>query len=94
MGQVLTLANDCFRVVSLAQLRTRLKRRELDPAEIDGAIARLKAGRTLNDGRVALAIARMESAIKHRGRSRVAQPGGAKNSSAIPSGSRKLRPEP
>jgi regulatory protein len=61
------------RELSEAQLRTRLKRRELDAAEIDAAIARLKTDRTLNDGRVALAIARMESAIKHRGRSRVLQ---------------------
>ena len=61
------------RELSEAQLRTRLKRRELDAAEIDAAISRLKADRTLNDGRVALAIARMESAIKHRGRSRVLQ---------------------
>ena len=61
------------RELSEAQLRTRLKRRELDAAEIDEAISRLKADRTLNDRRVALAIARMESAIKHRGRSRVLQ---------------------
>ena len=61
------------RELSEAQLRTRLKRRELDAAEIDAAISRLKADRTLNDRRVALAIARMESAIKHRGRSRVLQ---------------------
>jgi regulatory protein len=61
------------RELSEAQLRTRLKRSELDAAEIDAAISRLKADRTLNDGRVALAIARMESAIKHRGRSRVLQ---------------------
>jgi regulatory protein len=61
------------RELSEAQLRTRLKRRELDAAEIDEAIARLKSDRTLNDRRVALAIARMESAIKHRGRSRVLQ---------------------
>lgn len=59
------------RELSEAQLRTRLKRREMDAADIDAAIARLKADRTLNDRRVALAIARMESAIKHRGRSRV-----------------------
>ena len=61
------------RELSEAQLRTRLTRRELDAAEIEEAIARLKADRTLNDRRVALAIARMESAIKHRGRSRVLQ---------------------
>ncbi len=61
------------RELSEAQLRTRLKRREFDAAEIDEAISRLNADRTLNDRRVALAIARMESAIKHRGRSRVLQ---------------------
>jgi regulatory protein len=61
------------RELSEAQLRTRLKRREHDADEIDEAIARLKADRTLNDRRVALAIARMESAIRHRGRSRVLQ---------------------
>ena len=61
------------RELSEAQLRTRLKRRELDAGEIDEAIARLKSDRTLNDRRVAMAIARMESAIRHRGRSRVLQ---------------------
>ena len=61
------------RELSEAQLRTRLKRRELDAGEIEEAITRLKADRTLNDRRVATAIARMESAIKHRGRSRVLQ---------------------
>jgi regulatory protein len=61
------------RELSEAQLRTRLKRREIDAADIDDAIARLKADRTLNDRRVAVAIARMESAIRHRGRSRVLQ---------------------
>jgi len=61
------------RELSEAQLRTRLKRREIDGDQIDEAIARLKADRTLNDRRVAVAIARMESAIKHRGRARVLQ---------------------
>ena len=61
------------RELSEAQLRTRLKRREIDSDQIEEAIARLKADRTLNDRRVALAIARMESAIKHRGRARVIQ---------------------
>ncbi len=61
------------RELSEAQLRTRLKRREHDKDDIDEAMARLKADRTLNDRRVALAIARMESAIKHRGRARVLQ---------------------
>jgi len=61
------------RELSEAQLRTRLKRREMDADDIESAISRLKADRTLNDRRVALAIARMESAIKHRGRARVLQ---------------------
>ena len=61
------------RELSEAQLRTRLKRREIDADDIESAIARLKADRTLNDRRVALAIARMESSIKHRGRARVLQ---------------------
>ena len=61
------------RELSEAQLRTRLKRREIDADDIESAIARLKADRTINDRRVALAIARMESSIKHRGRARVLQ---------------------
>ncbi|HUQ88287.1 MAG TPA: regulatory protein RecX [Vicinamibacterales bacterium] len=61
------------RELSEAQLRTRLKRRQIDEKDIDSAISRLKEDRTLNDRRVAVAIARMESAIKHRGRSRVIQ---------------------
>jgi regulatory protein len=61
------------RELSEAQLRTRLKRREFEAGDIDQTIERLKTDRTLNDRRVALAIARMESAIKHRGRSRVLQ---------------------
>jgi len=61
------------RELSESQIRTRLKRRECDPDDIEAAITRLKADRTINDHRVALAIARMESAIKHRGRSRVLQ---------------------
>jgi regulatory protein len=61
------------RELSEAQIRTRLKRRECDADDIDTAIARLKADGTINDRRVALAVARMESAIKHRGRARVIQ---------------------
>jgi regulatory protein len=61
------------RELSEAQLRTRLKRRQLDTDDIDAAVTRLKEDRTLNDRRVAVAIARIESAIKHRGRSRVLQ---------------------
>ena len=61
------------RELSETQLRARLTRRQLDPDDIDAAIGRLKADGTLNDRRVALALARMESAIRHRGRSRVLQ---------------------
>ena len=61
------------RELSEAQLRARLIRRKLDPADISTAIERLKADGTLNDRRVAMALARMESTIKHRGRARVIQ---------------------
>ena len=61
------------RELSEAQLRTRLTRRELDPDDIDAAIARLREDGTLNDRRVAVAAARLESVIRHRGRARVLQ---------------------
>lgn len=61
------------RELSESQLRARLKRRKLDDDDIEAAVSRLKADRTLNDRRVAGAIARMESSIKHRGRARVIQ---------------------
>ena len=61
------------RELSETQLRARLSRRKIDPDDIDAAIARLKADGTLSDRRVARAIARMETEIKHRGRSRVIQ---------------------
>jgi len=61
------------RELSETQLRARLARRKLDPGDIDTAIDRLKADGTLNDRRVAVAVARLESAIKHRGRARVMQ---------------------
>lgn len=61
------------RELSETQLRARLARRQLAPDDIDRAIARLKEDRTLDDRRVARALARMESTIKHRGRARVIQ---------------------
>ena len=61
------------RELSESQLRARLTRRKLDPDDIDAALDRLKADGTLNDRRVAVALARMESTIKHRGRARVIQ---------------------
>ena len=61
------------RELSETQLRTRLARRQFDAQSIEEAVSRLKADGTLNDRRVALAVARMESAIRHRGRARVIQ---------------------
>ena len=61
------------RELSETQLRARLARRQCDAQAIEEAVLRLKGDGTLNDRRVALAVARMESAIKHRGRARVIQ---------------------
>ena len=61
------------RELSEAQLRTRLRRRKLDEPDIAAAISRLKSDGTLNDRRVAGAIARIETGIRHRGRARVLQ---------------------
>lgn len=61
------------RELSARQLRDRLVRRKFEPQEVDETIARLLRDRTLDDRRVALASARMEAAIKHRGRRRVLQ---------------------
>jgi regulatory protein len=61
------------RELSEAQVRTRLARRRFDADAIDDAVARLKADGTLDDRRVAVAAARLESAIRGRGRSRVIQ---------------------
>jgi regulatory protein len=69
----LALALLSARELSEVQLRARLTRRKLDPDDIDAAIERLKGDGTLDDRRVAIALARMESAIRHRGRSRVLQ---------------------
>jgi len=61
------------RELSEAQVRTRLTRKEFDEDEIQAAVERLRQDGTLNDRRVALAAARLESAVRHRGRSRVMQ---------------------
>jgi regulatory protein len=61
------------RELSTAQLRTRLARRKFESAEIDDVIERLARDRTLDDRRVAVAAARMEGAIRRRGRRRVLQ---------------------
>jgi regulatory protein len=61
------------RELSTAQLRARLARRKFDAAEIDSVIQRLVADGTLDDRRVAVAAARLEGALRHRGRRRVVQ---------------------
>ena len=61
------------RELSEAQIRTRLARKQFDHDDIDAAVERLRQDGTLNDRRVALAAARLESTIRHRGRARVLQ---------------------
>ena len=59
------------RELSEAQLRQRLLRRQHNSDAIDAAIARLKVDRSLDDERVAGAIARSETGLRKRGRYRV-----------------------
>jgi regulatory protein len=61
------------RELSEAQVRTRLARKEFEDDAIEAAVERLRQDGTINDRRVALAAARIESTIRHRGRSRVLQ---------------------
>ena len=61
------------RELSIRQIRDRLARRDVPPDQIDDAIARLTADRTLDDRRVALAAARTDAVIHRRGRRRVLQ---------------------
>ncbi len=61
------------RELSEAQIRARLARREFEDDDIEAAVERLRQDGTLNDRRVALAAARLESSVRHRGRSRVIQ---------------------
>jgi regulatory protein len=61
------------RELSEAQIRTRLARRGCDADAITNALERLKRDRTLDDGRVARAAARLEAGIRHRGPARVRQ---------------------
>ena len=61
------------RELSEAQVRERLARKEFPDDEVEAAVERLRQDGTLNDRRVALAAARLESAVRHRGRSRVIQ---------------------
>ena len=59
------------RELAEAQVRTRLAKRQFDEDEIDAAVERLRRERALDDRRTALAKARTEVRIKHRGRARV-----------------------
>jgi SOS response regulatory protein OraA/RecX len=54
-----------------AQVRQRLNRRAYDEADIDAAVTRLRRERALDDRRTALACARTEVRLRHRGRARV-----------------------
>jgi regulatory protein len=61
------------RELSELQIHQRLVRRGYAVDEIDDAIAQLKSDKSIDDTRVAGAIARTETALKRRGRLRVAQ---------------------
>ena len=61
------------RELSIAQLRTRLARKKYEVAEIDAALERLTADGSVDDRRAAVAAARLEGAVRHRGRRRVLQ---------------------
>ena len=61
------------RELSEAQVRQRLARRCESQESIDEAIARLKSDRSIDDERVAGAIARSQAAGRNRGRRRVLQ---------------------
>ena len=60
-----------MRELSEAQIRQRLARRGHDGTTIDSAVTRLKADGSLDDSRVAGAIARTETSVRKRGRLRV-----------------------
>jgi regulatory protein len=59
------------RELSESQIRQRLARKGYEADDIDQAVDRLKANGSLNDARVAAAIARTQTGIKGRGRVRV-----------------------
>jgi regulatory protein len=61
------------RELSEAQVRQRLTRRGYDASDIEAAVERLKADRSIDDARVAGAIARTEVSIRRRGKRRVVQ---------------------
>ena len=59
------------RELAEAQLRTRLAKRKFTEDEIDAAMTRLRRERAVDDRRTALACARTQVRLKHRGRARV-----------------------
>ena len=61
------------RELSESQIRQRLARRGEPADAIDEAVARLKADRSIDDARVAGAIARTETGLRQRGKRRVQQ---------------------
>jgi len=61
------------RELSEAQIRQRLAKRGESRESIDEAVGRLKAERSIDDERVAGAIARTQAAGRNRGRRRVMQ---------------------
>lgn len=61
------------REISAASLRTRLLRRGFEAGDVDEVVARLKKDGTVDDRRTAAAAARLEGAIRLRGRRRVLQ---------------------
>jgi regulatory protein len=59
------------RELSEAQVRARLLRRQYSASEVDAAVARLKAERSIDDERVAGVIARAQTTLRRRGHLRV-----------------------
>src|SRR5437867_12855096 len=59
------------RELSEQQVRQRLARRGFDRDAVDGAVARLREERAIDDARVAAAIARTETSLRRRGKLRV-----------------------
>ncbi|HUU33207.1 MAG TPA: RecX family transcriptional regulator [Vicinamibacterales bacterium] len=62
-----------LRELSARQVRQRLARRGVLPADIDSAIERLTAIGVLDEARMALAAARLETVIRGRGPARTRQ---------------------
>ncbi len=61
------------RELTAAEVRERLLRKEFSEQDADEAIARLRANRTIDDRRAAVAIARTHALVKARGRLRIAR---------------------